>query len=210
MAPIHRLKRSSAQSESPSQAHALASVPQPSTWSILTTVGGAIWATYMVFESAGRIWNWIQTKLEEKRHQKLATVQWQEKESMKKHPLGKRRLQKRFSAPFSATVKVIHWVTVVVSWIYRHLDSIPHRIQDRVNRVFVKEQDKEWDVKVAEAEKRVKTILAREFPDHYKKEFLDPYEEGSELYEENLDFLKQMQESTNQTESDTIEVHAKW
>jgi hypothetical protein len=214
MAPIQRLKRSTAPSEVHSHISTSASAAQPSTWSVLTTVGGAIWATYMVFESAGRIWNWIQIKLEEKRRKDLAKdlakAQAQDKDLVQKNQLTKRHLQKRFSAPFSSAVNVIHWVTVVVSWIYRHLDGIPHRIQDTVNRAFIKEQDKEWAEKVKDAKGRVKTILGREFPEHYKKYFLDPYDEGSELYDENLEFLKRMQESKKSEESDTIEVHAKW
>jgi hypothetical protein len=210
MAPIQRLKRSSAPSEVHSHTSASASGAQPSTWSVLTAVGGAIWATYMVFESAGRIWNWIQIKLEEKRRKDLAKEQAQDKDLVQEHPLTKRHLQKRFSAPFSSVVNVVHWVTVVVSWIYRHLDGIPHRIQAAVNRDFIKNEDKKWDEKGKEAERRVKTILAREFPELYKKRYLDPYEEGSELYDENSEFLKRMQESKKKEESDTIEVHAKW
>jgi hypothetical protein len=72
MAPIQRLKRSTAPSEVHSHASTSASAAQPSTWSVLTTVGGAIWATYMVFESAGRIWNSIQMKLDEKCRKDLA------------------------------------------------------------------------------------------------------------------------------------------
>jgi hypothetical protein len=163
----------------------------------------------MVFESAGRIWNWIEMKLEEKRRKDLAKAQTQDKDLVQKNQLTKRHLQKRFSAPFSSAVNVIHWVTVVVSWIYRHLDGIPHRIQEGVNQAFIKDQDKEWDEKVKEAKRRVKTILGTEFPDHYKKYFLDPYDEGSELYDENLEFLKRMQESKISEESDTVEVQAK-
>lgn len=210
MAPIQRLKRSTAPSEVHSHTSLSASASQPSTWSVFTTVGGAIWATYMVFESAGRIWNWIQIKLEEKRRKDLAKAQAPDKDLVQKHELTKRHLQKRFSAPFSSAVNIVHWVTVVVSWVYRHLDGIPHRIQEGVNRNFIKDQDKEWDEKVKEAKGRVKTILAREFPEHYKKHFLDPYEEGSELYDENLEFLKRMQESKRSEEPDMIEVYAKW
>jgi hypothetical protein len=71
-APVQRLKRSTAPSEVHSHRSTLASAAQLSIWLVLTTVGGAIWATYMVFESAGRIWNSIQMKLDEKCRKDLA------------------------------------------------------------------------------------------------------------------------------------------
>jgi len=108
--------------------------------------------------------------------------------------LQKRDLQKRISTPFNAAVNVIHWVTIVVRWIYYRLDNIPHRIQAAVNRDFIKQQDKEWDIKQEEADKKIKMVLASQFPSMYKKDYLDPYEEGSELYDENLEFLKRIRD----------------
>jgi len=97
---------------------------------------------------------------------------------------------------------------MVVRWIYYRLDNIPHRIQAAVNRDFIKEQDKEWDIKQEEADKKVKMILASQFPSTYKKNYLDPYEEGSELYNENMEFLKRLRDTKG--EEEVIKVRARW
>jgi len=67
MAPIE--KRASAPSECSTTGN------QPSTWAVLTALGGAVWATYTVFEMASSIWHWIQRKLEQKSREKLKASQ---------------------------------------------------------------------------------------------------------------------------------------
>lgn len=97
---------------------------------------------------------------------------------------------------------------MIIQGVYRQLDNLPIRIQNAVNRDFIKEQDKLLDVKEEEAEKKVRTILASQFPTHYKKKYLQPYEEGSELYDENLEFLNRVREIKENAE--VIKVKAKW
>jgi hypothetical protein len=95
-----------------------------------------------------------------------------------------------------------------VLWVYGHLENIPHRIQEAVNRQFAKEQDKLLDIKQEAAEQKVKIILASQFPSLYKKKYLDPYEEESELYDENLAFLSHIQEVKE--DGEVVKVKAKW
>jgi hypothetical protein len=73
-----------------------------------------------------------------------------------------------------------------VRWIYHQADALPGRIQRHVDREYRDIQDREWEVKNEQADEKVKDLFAREFPRVYKKMYLDPYEEGSELFEENL------------------------
>jgi hypothetical protein len=68
-------------------------------------------------------------------------------------------------------------------------DHIPLRIQLGVDRNYTAIQDAEWQVKNDEADEKVKTFLTEEFPTFYKKKYLDPYEEGSELHKENMAML---------------------
>lgn len=70
---------------------------------------------------------------------------------------------------------------------------IPIRIQNRVNREYKIIQDAKWEVKQDEADDKVKIIIAKEFPEFYKKKYLDPFEEGSELYVENNNLLNNLQ-----------------
>lgn len=70
---------------------------------------------------------------------------------------------------------------------------IPVRIQNGVNREYTIIQDAKWEVKQDEADDKVKIIIAKEFPEFYKKKYLDPFEEGSELYVENNNLLNNLQ-----------------
>ena len=70
---------------------------------------------------------------------------------------------------------------------------IPVRIQNRVNREYTITQDAKWEVKQDEADDKVKIIIANEFPEFYKKKYLDPFEEGSELHTENNNLLNNLQ-----------------
>ena len=36
---------------------------QPSTWTVLSAIGGAVWITWTMYSSAEQIWGWIQTKM---------------------------------------------------------------------------------------------------------------------------------------------------
>jgi hypothetical protein len=62
-----------------------------------------------------------------------------------------------------------------------------------VNEEYRAIQGAEWQVKQDEAEDKVKRIMAKEFPDFYRKKYIDPYEQGSELWDENEALLKEMQ-----------------
>ena len=70
---------------------------------------------------------------------------------------------------------------------------IPVRIQNRVDREYSVSQDAKWEVKQDQADEKVKIIIAKEFPEFYKKKYLDPFEEGSELYTENNNLLNNLQ-----------------
>ncbi len=70
---------------------------------------------------------------------------------------------------------------------------IPVRIQNGVNREYTIAQDAKWQVKQVEADEKVKIIIAKEFPEFYKKKYLDPFEEGSELHNENNNLLNNLQ-----------------
>jgi hypothetical protein len=37
---------------------------EPSTWKVISMLGGSLWLTYSIYSTAGRIWKWIQTKIE--------------------------------------------------------------------------------------------------------------------------------------------------
>ena len=85
---------------------------------------------------------------------------------------------------------------------------LPVRIQNSVDRNYKTTQDDLWEHKNDEADDNVKIILAKEFPEYFKKKFLDPFEEGSDLYEENKRILeedkKELQQRTiNITEENT-------
>jgi hypothetical protein len=92
--------------------------------------------------------------------------------------------------PFEATVNVLYWVQRVVNWIYYQADMIPVRRQNGVDRDYKATQDDLWEEKNEDATEKVKVILAKEFPAYFKEKFLDPYEEGSEIYEENKRILE--------------------
>jgi len=83
----------------------------------------------------------------------------------------------------------VSWISRVVRWVYHFTDGIPHRIQQRVNREYEKTQEEKWEVKNDEADETVKGIMAKEFPDFFKKKYLDPYEPGSELHTEHKQLL---------------------
>jgi len=95
--------------------------------------------------------------------------------------------------PFGGLVNTVYWVQRVVRWIYHQADMIPVRIQGSVDRKYTKEQDAEWEVKEEEADAAVKVILASQFPEFYKKKYLDDFEEDSEDYQENLELFDTIQ-----------------
>lgn len=70
---------------------------------------------------------------------------------------------------------------------------IPIRIQNGVDREYTITEDAKWEVKQDEADEKVKIIIAKEFPEFYKKKYLDPFDEGSELYAENNNLLSNPQ-----------------
>ena len=76
-------------------------------------------------------------------------------------------------------------------------DNIPLRVQLSIDRNYTAIQDAEWRVKNEEAEELAKNFAAREFAEFYKKKHLDPYEVGSELYEENAALLREAQKQTS-------------
>jgi hypothetical protein len=80
-----------------------------------------------------------------------------------------------------------------VNFIYAKTDLIPERIQQNVNQEYQAVQEAEWKIKEDEAEEKVKRFTAKEFPEFYQRKFLDPYEEGSELRDENEALLEEMQ-----------------
>ena len=87
---------------------------------------------------------------------------------------------------------MIYWIQRIVKWIYIQADHIPLRIQIGVDRNYTAIQDAEWQVKNDQADEKVKAFLAKEFPTFYKKKHLDPYEEGSELREENMSIMNRV------------------
>ena len=83
-------------------------------------------------------------------------------------------------------MNVIGWTSRIIRWIYHQADAIPGRVQRHVDREYRDNQEKSWEVKNEQADETVKDIFAKEFPELYKKLYLEPYEEGSELSEKNL------------------------
>ena len=134
--------------------------PEPSTWKVITTIAGSLYFTYVVYSTSTRVWKWIQSKLEKpveqpQKLQKRNTV----------HGLEKRWL------PFEGSVNFLYWMQRVVQWIYFQADMLPVRIQNGVDREYRKTQDSLWDQKNEEANDKVKTILAKEFPEYYDKRY---------------------------------------
>ena len=88
---------------------------------------------------------------------------------------------------------------------------IPVRIQNGVNREYTIAQDAKWEVKQDEADDKVKIIIAKEFPEFYKKKYLNPFEEGSELQTENNDFLNNLQKGKlREINGQGLETRAVW
>jgi hypothetical protein len=67
---------------------------------------------------------------------------------------------------------------------------IPVRTQNAVDREYASVQDELWEKKHAEAERMVEEFLAREFPEYFKRKFLDPFEETSLIYLANKRILE--------------------
>ena len=88
-------------------------------------------------------------------------------------------------APFDSAIKSVWWLTKVVGFLYAKADLIPQRIQEQVNAEYRTVHDAEWKIKEEKAEEKVKRFAAAEFPEFYRRTFLHPYEEGSELHNEN-------------------------
>jgi hypothetical protein len=83
---------------------------------------------------------------------------------------------------------------------------VPVRIQNQVDREYKDVQDAEWDIKNDEAEEKVKIILAKEFPDYFKKQFMDRYEEGTEMYKKAYDLLESVKGNTTKGEPREIQM----
>jgi LAS superfamily LD-carboxypeptidase LdcB len=81
-----------------------------------------------------------------------------------------------------------------------------------VNEEYRAIQGAEWQLKQDEAEEKVKRVMAKEFPDFYRKKYIDPYEQGSELWDENETLLKEMQLSTERkiTKESCLQSRAIW
>ena len=82
---------------------------------------------------------------------------------------------------------------------------LPVRIQNGVDRRYRAEQEALWEDKSDEADDRVKVILAKEFSEYFKKKFLDSFEEGSDLYEENKRILNAAERITVPREINIID-----
>ena len=76
-------------------------------------------------------------------------------------------------------MNIIYWVTRVIKWVYYHADIIPKYIQNAVDRKYQHNQEKEWELKNENANYQIRTILTKEFPELFKKKFIDPYKKGS-------------------------------
>ena len=115
-------------------------------------------------------------------------------------------------APFDAGINVVYWVTRVVEWIYRRTDYIPIRKQQNVNEEYRAIHGAEWELKQDEADDKVKRIMAKQFPEFYRKKFIEPFKEGSDLHDENEALLKevQMPRGRNITEENILQMRAIW
>jgi len=40
--------------------------PGPSTWQIVSAVGGALWFSYLIYSNASQIWKWVESKFPKK------------------------------------------------------------------------------------------------------------------------------------------------
>lgn len=78
---------------------------------------------------------------------------------------------------------------------------LPIRIQNGVDREYKATHDDLWETKNEEADEKLKVILAKEFPEYYKKKFLDPFEEGSELYTQNKQILENIEHVEGQLQA---------
>jgi hypothetical protein len=101
-------------------------------------------------------------------------------------------LQKRW-APFDRGINTIYWSTRVIEWLYRQADNLPVRIQQHIDREYRSKHEKLWQEKSDDADELVKMTLAQEFPDFFRRRYIDPYEEGSQIREENEAFMQRIQ-----------------
>jgi len=85
---------------------------------------------------------------------------------------------------------------------------LPIHIQRHVDREYAHAQSEEWEVKTKEADVKLQILIAKQFPEFYKKKYLEPYEEGSELWIENEALLRQAREELDSTESKTTDTDA--
>jgi hypothetical protein len=81
-----------------------------------------------------------------------------------------------------------------------------------VNEEYRAIQGAEWQLKQDEAEEKVKSVMAKEFPDFYRKKYIDAYEQGSELWDENEALLKEIQLPTERktTKASGLQTRAIW
>jgi hypothetical protein len=77
------------------------------------------------------------------------------------------------------------------------MDMIPVRTQNAIDREYKRLHDKLWTEKDYQAETLVKEFLANEFPDYFKKKFLDPYSEDSPTYLEHKHILENADNATS-------------
>jgi hypothetical protein len=88
MPPVRNIKRlafSEASEPSSTTSSYIASSPAqgPSTWQVISAIGGAVWFTYSTYTHASQIWNWIQFKVaarQESRNKKVAEFEVEDPE----------------------------------------------------------------------------------------------------------------------------------
>jgi hypothetical protein len=124
----------------------------------------------------------------EKRERPCCLTKTGKRYPCKKHQPLNQNFKKRFS--LCSAVNVIYWVTVVVNWIYRHSERIPHQIQQIVSRALSRWHDKDWDLIKAERSSGKSKIqsLQKSFPMTIKRNLSAPGREQVELHEESGGF----------------------
>jgi hypothetical protein len=41
--------------------------PGPSTWQVISAVGGSLWFSYLIYSNASQIWKWVASKFPKKK-----------------------------------------------------------------------------------------------------------------------------------------------
>jgi len=69
---------------------------EPSTWQVISVIGGAAWFSYTIWSSASSIWSWVQRKIEEHARKKAEeNAPREESEVEAEHSQKKRKLARR-------------------------------------------------------------------------------------------------------------------